>query len=120
LKPDRVLINRVLKTGIALGLVVGGGASFWGTKAAAGVIAGAGISLGGFAFFAWLIPLACHSRKPRIWLGLAGIVKLPLLALLLYWLIAREWVNPVAFCAGISFLPIILTMNSLRANREAV
>lgn len=119
MKPDRCQIKKVLKTGILLGLFAGGAAFFWGMKAAAGVAAGVALSLGGFAFLAYLVPLAFNSRRPRFWLGLAWMLKLPLLGLLLYGLIARGWVNPIGFCVGISFLPIILTMSSLRPKSEA-
>jgi len=120
MKPDgRLRIDSILKTGLLLGGLGSGTAFFWGTKAAAGVAAGTAISLAGFAFLASIVPFAFSTRHPRFWLAAAGMLKLPILGLLLYGLIARGWVNPIGFCIGIAFLPIIFTMNSLRPRREA-
>jgi len=90
----------------------------WGVKAAGGLAAGAGIGITGLLLLQNLAPRASRAKRPRRWLWGLWVIKFPILCSLLYFLIGREWVSPVAFCVGVGVVPATLTTITLWPRRK--
>jgi len=93
-------------------------ALYWGSKALAGVLAGGLLAVGGLRLSKHSVAAALRSGRPRLWLGVTWVVKFPLLCTLLYLLIAKDVVNPIAFCLGVGVLPLAFLVAALRPVRS--
>ena len=93
--------------------------AFWsgGAKAALSVGVGAAIAMASFAVLALVLVHTIAGGRGAGWVAALGIVKMGVIGAVLWWLLSRGVVEPLAFLGGFSTMVAALLLEGLRTKR---
>lgn len=115
------LVMRVFAISIGLACAMAlVGLILYGPRTAISVAAGLGVSLASFGVLVSLVHRSlrgCSGVGMGLMVGV-GLIKLALIGAVLWWLVSRGMVGPMAFMAGFSAMVISLIFEGLRSGRR--
>src|SRR2546429_562228 len=114
--PDERLPHRTLKTSFWLAALFALVFSARGqTAIAMGLAVGAGLACFALATLIYVIPRIFAQGNPAAKAGMAvaAVLKLPIYALVIYFALSSQLVNPVAIVAGVALVPAVLVLKVL-------
>ena len=111
-------VSRTLLLAAMLAACAAGGA-FWsgGAKAALSVGVGAAIAMASFAVLALVLVRTIAGGRGAGWVAALWIVKMGVIGAVLWWLLSRGVVEPLAFLGGFSTMVAALLLEGLRTKR---
>ncbi len=114
------LVRRALVMAAVLALAAGGIAYVaYGAQTALSIVAGGGVAMASFlVLVAVVVRGTAESGRGMLLVAVIGIGKLLLLGALLWWLITRGHVAPLAFLGGFSTMVAALLIEALRLSRS--
>ena len=115
--PARFVFHALIVAAVLATCVAGG--AFWGGGAAAAfsVGAGAAIAMASFAVLALVLVRTIAGGRGAGWVAALGIVKMGIIGAVLWWLLSRRFVEPLAFLGGFSTMVAALLFEGLRMKR---
>lgn len=115
--PARFVFHALIVAAVLAACVAGG--AFWGGGAAAAfsVGAGAAIAMASFAVLALVLVRTIAGGRGAGWVAALGIVKMGIIGAVLWWLLSRRVVEPLAFLGGFSTMVAALLFEGLRMKR---
>lgn len=86
-------------------------------RAAWSVAAGAALGLGVLRTFEWLVTGLVEGRRKRVgwWMAQVSVLKLPLLAALLYGVVRSGWFHLPAFAGGVVLTQAVILLRAVGA-----
>ena len=111
-------VSRALLLAATLAACAAGGA-YWGggAEAALSVGVGAAIAMASFAVLALVLVRTIAGGRGAGWVAALGIVKMGVIGAVLWWLLSRKVVEPLAFLGGFSTMVAALLLEGLRTKR---
>lgn len=108
-------VRRALLLAVVLLAVAAAAALVVGTrKDAISIASGAGIAMASFAILSLVITRSLAGRRGAGWIAALGMVKMGILGALIWWLLSRGIVEPLAFMGGFSTMVIALVIEGIR------
>lgn len=110
-----IFAQRALLTAATLcALAAAGAFAFATTKAALSIAAGGGIAMASFIVLAFVIVRSAGGKSGAGWVAALGMVKMGVLGGIIWWLMSRGIVEPLAFLGGFSTMVAALLIEGIR------
>lgn len=78
------------------------------------IAAGFIIAMASFIVLVFVVIGSLSGTRRALWVGILGVIKMIILGTLLWWLISRGLVEPLAFLIGFSTMVVSLVVEGIR------
>lgn len=106
----RTLLTALILLAAAAAVAV----AFGGMRIAASLAAGSGIAMASFAVLVFVIVRSASGAGGAAWVALLGVIKMGFLGAIIWWLLRRGLVDPLAFMGGFSTMVAALLIEGVR------